>query len=58
MRRILRILERPKLRRTGIEHFEKLPKVIHRIYLNISEEEGQGQTEILLGKAINNGQQT
>lgn len=57
--RILRwMLERPNPRRTGIEHFEKIPKVVHRIYLNISEEEAQGQIEILWGKAINNVQQT
>lgn len=51
---IRRMLERPKPRRTRIEHFEKIQKVLHKIYLNIPEEEGQGQIEILWGKAINN----
>lgn len=59
MGRILRrMLERPIPRRTGTEHFEKIPKVVHGIYLNILEEKGQGQTEILRGKAIKNAQET
>ena len=52
---IRRMLERPKPRRTRIEHFEKIQKVLHKIYLNIPEEEGQGQIEILWGKATRNG---
>lgn len=52
------MLERPKPRRTRIEHSEKRQKVLHEIYLNIPEEEGRGQIEILWGKAINNAKQT
>lgn len=33
-----RLLERPKPSRNEIEHSEKIPKVVHRIYLSISEE--------------------
>ena len=56
--RILRrTLQRPKSRRTGIEHFEKLPEAVLRVYFKISEEKEQGKIKIFWRKVINNKQQ-
>lgn len=56
-RSLRRTLERPKSRRIGVEHFEKQPKVVHRICFKTSEEEEQGKIEIFGGKVINDKQQ-
>ena len=50
-------LQRPKSRRTGIEHFEKLPEVVLRVCFKISEEKEQGKIKIFWRKVINNKQQ-